>query len=130
MVMYIPQRGSPEFYPREEIGQPDETSEVEVKSISLPSFGGGALPPKEELQKLPKTVLLRIAIELDPDAVSESYQEGWTKDDILRVIERHLKRTLGRAGEEGSEYIHDVEIIDSEIAEEQGPEAESPYERL
>ena len=90
----------------------------------------GWVPPREELKKLPKTVLLKIAIELDPDAVSESFQEGWTKDDILRVIERHLKSALGRAGEEGSEYIHDVEIIDSEAVEEQYPEAASLYEKL
>jgi len=105
MVGYIPQRGSPEYYSREEIGQPDETSEVEFRGI----------PPREELQKLPRTVLLKIAIELNPDKVAESYQEGWTKDDILRIIERHLSSYLGQSGTYGGEYIQDVEILDSEV---------------
>lgn len=108
MVMFIPQRGSPEDYPEERIGQPDETSEVELTST----------PPREELRKLPKTVLLRVAIELDPDKVAESYQEGWTKDDILRIIERHIKSELGKVGTYGGEYILEVDIIDSEVDEE------------
>lgn len=120
MVMYIPQRGSPEFYPSRQIGQPDEASEVELEKI----------PPKEELRKLPKTVLLKIAIELDPDTVATSYREGWKKDDILRIIERHVKSALGVQSVEGWPYIQEVEIIDSEVAEDQDPEAESPYERL
>ena len=122
MVMHIPQRGSPEYYPREEIGRPDETSEVNVERVPLPSFGEGKGPPREDLRKLPKTVLLKIAIELDPDAVSESYQEGWTKDDILRVIERHLKSALGRQEIEGWPYIRDVEILDSTIEEDKEEE--------
>lgn len=109
MVMHIPQRGSPEYYSREEMGQPDETSEVEFKRE----------PSREELQRLPKTVLLRIAIELDPDAVSSSYQEGWTKDDILRVIERHIKGALGNQSIEGWPYIGDVEILESVVEEEE-----------
>jgi len=108
MVGYIPQRGSPEYYPREEIGRPDETSEVEFEKV----------PSREELQKYPRTALLKIAIELDPDAVSESYQEGWTKDDILRVIERHLRSALGRQEIEGWPYIGNVEILKSEVEEE------------
>lgn len=108
MVMYIPQRGSPEYYPPGETGRPDETSEVE----------GGLPPRREELQKLPKTVLLRIAIELDPDTVAESYQEGWTKEDILRVIERHVKGALGNQSVEGWPYVGEVEIFDSEVEEE------------
>jgi len=112
MVGFIPQRGSPKYYSREEIGQPDETSEVEVERV----------PPREELRKYPKTVLLRIAIELDPDAVSESYREGWTKDDILRVIERHLKGALGRQEIEGWPYIGDVEILESSVEEEEEKE--------
>jgi len=70
---------------------------------------------REELQKYPKTVLLKIAIELNPDKVAESYQEGWTKDDILRIIERHLSSSLGQSGTYGGEYIQDVEILDSEV---------------
>jgi len=107
MVMYSPQRGSPEFYSREEIGQPDETSEVETRRV----------PSREELRKYPKTVLLKIAIELNPDRVAESYQEGMSKEDILRIIERHLKSSLGQAGTYGGEYIQDVEVLDKEIDE-------------
>lgn len=74
--------------------------------------------PKEELRKLPKTILLKIAIDLDPDTVAESYQEGWTRDDILRVIERHVKGALGNQSIEGWPYIGDVDIFDSEVEEE------------
>ncbi len=90
----------------------------------------GWVPPKEDLQKLPKTVLLRIAIELDPDTVAESYKEGWTKDDVLRIIERHVKSALGNQSIEGWPYIGEVELIDSEVAEDQSPGAGSQYERL
>lgn len=108
MVTHLPQFGSPEQYPEEEIGQPGETSEVEF----------GQIPPKEELKKYPKTVLLKIAIELDPDTVAESYREGWTKDDILRIIERHVKSALGNRSIEGWPYIGEVEIFDSDVEEE------------
>ncbi len=110
MVMSFPQRGLPRYYPPEDIGQPDETSEVEITKV-------GELPPGQELKKLPKTILLRLAIELNPDKVSESYSEGWTKDDILKIIEQHIGRSLGRAGEVASDYIVDVDIIDSEVEE-------------
>ena len=85
MVMYVPQRGSPEYYSSEEIGQPDESSEVGFTPIESelvrragppPWEEPRVIPPREELQKLPKTILLRIAIELDPDTVASSYQEG------------------------------------------------------
>ncbi len=85
------------------------------------SFGGqypgpeGDVPPREELKRLPKTVLLRVAIELDPDTVAESYAEGWTKEDILRVIERHLKSAIGNRAIEGWPHVLEVEIIDSEV---------------
>ena len=75
------------------------------------------VPPKEELQKYPKTVLLKIAIELNPDKVAESYQEGWTKEDILRIIEKHLSSSLGQTGTYGGEYIQDIEVLDSSVEE-------------
>ena len=114
MVMYYPQRGSPRYYPREEIGQPDETSEVEVSPPSPPGYS----PSREELQKLPKTVLLKIAIELNPDKVAMAYEEGWTKEDIIKMIGRHLSSSLGQAGSEGGDYIHDVAILESDIEED------------
>ena len=108
-VGHIPQRGSPRFYSEEEIGQPDESSEVEVERV----------PPKEELRKLPKTVFLKIAIELNPEKVAEFFREGWTKDDILRIIERHLSSSLGQTGTEGGEYIHDIEVLESSTEDEE-----------
>ena len=79
---------------------------------------GREILPSGELRKYPKTVLLKVAIELDPDAVAESYQEGWTKEDILRVIERHVRTALGNQSIEGWPYVHEVEIFDSEVEEE------------
>lgn len=111
------QRPGPEDYSEAEIGRPDETSEVELTRV----------PPREELQRLPKTVLLKIAIELDPDAVASSYEEGWTKDDILRVIERHIKAALGRQPIEGWPYIGEVEVIESTAVEEDEEEKERDW---
>jgi len=85
----------------------------------LPQDPRAYVPRRQELRKFPKTVLLKIAIELDPDRVAESYEEGWTKDDILRVIERHVKSALGIQSVEGWPYIQDVEIFDSEVEEEE-----------
>ena len=127
-----PGRGSPQMVGNEEDTRPYEARFTGTgRAIPLSEAKErGRVPSREELQKYPRTVLLRIAIELEPDAVSESYQEGWTKDDILRVIERHIKDALGNQSIEGWPYVHGVEIIDSEIEENQEPEASSPYEEL
>ena len=66
--------------------------------------------------KYPKKVLLKLAIELDPDAVAEAYKEGWTREDILRLIERLVKKgTLEGPTKEGGRYILDTEVLDSEV---------------
>ncbi len=97
----------------------DPSAGPEVRESYIPYEGveGAPVLGKGELRKLPKKVLLRIAIELDPDTVASSFQEGWTKDDILRVIERHVKTALGNQAIEGWPYIQEVEIFDSEVEE-------------
>ena len=95
-------RPEPEVYPEDQMGQPDEASEV----------SSGRTPSREELQSLPRTVLLQIAIDLDPDAIAESYEEGWTKDDILKAIEKAVREAIVARG---GKYVHDVEIFDSDV---------------
>ena len=67
----------------------------------------------DKLRVLPKGVLLSIAISLDPDVIKEEYEEGWTKDDIIRAIERHASEAIGNRGIEGWQYIEDVDIIET-----------------
>ena len=70
-----------------------------------PNFG--------QLKVFPEEVLLRIAISLDPDMVKEEYEEGWTKDDIIREIEKHVSRAIGSRNIKGWQYIEDVDILDA-----------------
>jgi len=75
--------------------------------------------PKRELRGLPKTVLLGIAIELDPDMVSEILEKGDTKEDILQAIEHHVRASLGRQDTAGWPYLQDFDVIFSEVDEEE-----------
>jgi len=75
--------------------------------------------PKKDLKKLPKTVLLGIAIELDPDSVSEAYQEGSTKEDILKLIKSHIEESLGRSGTPGWSFLQDFDVVFTEVDDEE-----------
>lgn len=70
---------------------------------------------KRVLKEQPKSVLLKLAIELDPDTVAESYQDGWSKEDIAAVIEDHVKSAIGNMGIEGWPYIRDVDVETIEL---------------
>lgn len=81
------------------------------------------ITPKEEYQlaSLPKELLVKIAIELDPQLVAEKYKEGWTKQEILQLIKQHLSSSIGRTGVEGYQYIRNIQVGEPE---EYSPELE------
>ena len=70
---------------------------------------------KRKLKSLPKTVLLGIAVELDPDMVSEVLEKGETKEDIIRAIESHIRGSLGNQSVEGWPFLQDFDIVFSEV---------------
>ncbi len=69
---------------------------------------------RQELRRLPKGVLLGIAIELDSDTVSNLDAEGFSKDDIIGIIINHVKASIGNKQVEGWEVIGDVDIVSAE----------------
>ena len=69
---------------------------------------------RQELRRLPKGVLLGIAIELDPDTVADLDAEGFSKEDIIGIIITHVKASLGRQQVEGWEVIGDVDVVSAE----------------
>jgi hypothetical protein len=81
------------------------------------------ITPKEEytLKQLPKDLLVKIAIELDPDMVAEAYKEGWTKEDIVVLIKKHLSGSIGRRDIEGGRFVKEVQLGEpKELGEGQG----------
>jgi len=69
---------------------------------------------KKELRRLPKGVLLGIAIELDPDTVADLDAEGFSKEDIIGIIITHVKASIGKQHVEGWEVIGDVDVVSAE----------------
>ena len=74
----------------------------------------------QDLKRQPRTILLTIAVDLDPDAVAEAYEEGWTKEDLVDFISKHAQSAVGRRDVEGGEYVGPggVSVIDAEIEDE------------
>ena len=68
---------------------------------------------KRELEKQSEEVLLSMAIELDRDMVQEAYSIGLNKDDIVKLILKHIKSAVGRSDIQDSGFIQDVEITDA-----------------
>jgi len=64
----------------------------------------------EALKNQPRRVLLEVAVELNPEAVAEAYEDGWTKEDLLRFIEDHVKEAIGNQNVENWEYIQSAEV--------------------
>ena len=69
----------------------------------------------EGLEKLPEEILLKVAIELDPDTVAEFYEAGWTKKDFLNVIKKHVRASVGSRQAEGWQFVSGVEVFTEEL---------------
>jgi len=67
------------------------------------------------LAEQPTSVLLKIAVELDPDVVAEQYEEGWSREDIISVIETHIKNAIGNRYVEDWQLVGNVDIIEAEV---------------
>jgi len=90
------------------------------------------VPTVPDLSRLPKATLLKIAIDLNQEAVAELYEEGITRDQLIRFIESTVKEGLYNSGFIGrglflSLNVDDVVLDTDPMASLRGPSSPDSY---
>ena len=80
-----------------------------------------------ELDHLSKSMLLTLAIDLDPDLVEELTREQMTKEELIRRIKREVEKSVGQSKYGDTPLIIDSKVVDMQELPDTNEEVESNW---